>query len=162
MKRKGWNLTKISIRLEKNAWTGAWRNSQLNEKSDWWYSALAVSSYRNISFEYTFEYFRKIRNISSKWKTWFIAIVTSYIWTNILANVQYSIDNTFQKRIQNPAKHLRWSSLLKQLTAESHSLFLKKVSILDVWQASESPLAVLNQYLIEQALLSNKYQLNQK
>ena len=33
-----------------------------------------------------------------------------------------------QRRIQDPAKHLRWSILLKQLTAKSRYMFFQKIA----------------------------------
>ena len=41
-----------------------------------------------------------------------------------------------QDRIQDPAKHLRWSFLLKQLTTENRLTIFAKISILDIWLVS--------------------------
>ena len=42
-----------------------------------------------------------------------------------------------QRRIHNPAKHLRWNVLPKVFKGSKPSIIFSKHSILDIWQCSE-------------------------
>ena len=45
---------------------------------------------------------------------------------NCFQNKLEEFRSSYERRIQNPVKHVRWSLLQKYLTAESHKLFVKK------------------------------------
>ena len=57
----------------------------------------------------------------------------------------YRIETYIQRRIQNPVKHLRWSFLKKQLTAESHLLFFQKAPSCVFDWVLHTPLVIFTQ-----------------